>query len=319
MNYLIITITALALEASAGYPSRMLEFIGHPVTWMGILISALDKKLNDASQDFKLRRLKGYIALFILVMTTLIMSCAICFILNLLPLGGLLTAIAASSLMALRSLDLHVEAVADGLDASLEEGRAAVGKIVGRDVTSLDETGVASAAIESLAENFSDGVVAPALYLALFSLPGAAIYKAVNTADSMIGHMSARYEAFGFAAARLDDLLNLLPARVSASLLILASVIVPSASASRALQSALRDAPRHLSPNAGWPEAAMAGALGLTLGGPRIYAGISVQGTKLGDGPSPGGSVDIRRALSLYRRAALIFWILLAITAILSR
>ena len=286
---------------------------------MGILISALDKKLNDASQDFKLRKLKGYIALFILVMTTLIMSCAICFILNLLPLGGLLTAITASSLMALRSLDLHVEAVANGLDASLEEGRAAVGKIVGRDVTSLDETGVASAAIESLAENFSDGVVAPALYLALFSLPGAAIYKAVNTADSMIGHMSARYEAFGFAAARLDDLLNLLPARVSASLLILASVIVPSASASRALQSALRDAPRHLSPNAGWPEAAMAGALGLTLGGPRIYAGISVQGTKLGDGPSPGGSVDIRRALSLYRRAALIFWILLAIAAILSR
>ena len=319
MNYLIITITALALEASAGYPSRMLEFIGHPVTWMGILISALDEKLNDASQDFKLRKLKGYIALFILVMTTLIMSCAICFILNLLPLGGLLTAITASSLMALRSLDLHVEAVANGLDASLEEGRAAVGKIVGRDVTSLDETGVASAAIESLAENFSDGVVAPALYLALFSLPGAAIYKAVNTADSMIGHMSARYEAFGFAAARLDDLLNLLPARVSASLLILASVIVPSASASRALQSALRDAPRHLSPNAGWPEAAMAGALGLTLGGPRIYAGISVQGTKLGDGPSPGGSVDIRRALSLYRRAALIFWILLAIAAILSR
>ena len=297
----------------------MLEFIGHPVTWMGILISALDEKLNDASQDFKLRKLKGYIALFILVMTTLIMSCAICFILNLLPLGGLLTAITASSLMALRSLDLHVEAVANGLDASLEEGRAAVGKIVGRDVTSLDETGVASAAIESLAENFSDGVVAPALYLALFSLPGAAIYKAVNTADSMIGHMSARYEAFGFAAARLDDLLNLLPARVSASLLILASVIVPSASASRALQSALRDAPRHLSPNAGWPEAAMAGALGLTLGGPRIYAGISVQGTKLGDGPSPGGSVDIRRALSLYRRAALIFWILLAIAAILSR
>ena len=215
---------------------------------MGALISALDKKLNNASQDFKLRRLKGYTALFILVITTLIMSCAICFILNLLPLGTLLTAIVASRLMALRSLDLHVEAVADGLDVSLEEGRAAVGKIVGRDVTSLDETGVASAAIESLAENFSDGVVAPALYLALFSLPGAAIYKAVNTADSMIGHMSERYEAFGFAAARLDDLLNLVPARVSASLLILASVIVPSASAGHALKSALRDAPRHLSP-----------------------------------------------------------------------
>ncbi|GDX39297.1 cobalamin biosynthesis protein CobD [Methylocystaceae bacterium] len=319
MNYLIITITALALEASAGYSSRMLELIGHPVTWMGALISALDKKLNDASQNFKLRRLKGCIALFILVITTLIMSCAICFILNLLPLGALLTAIVASSLMALRSLDLHVEAVADGLDVSLEEGRAAVGKIVGRDVRSLDETGVASAAIESLAENFSDGVVAPALYLALFSLPGAAIYKAVNTADSMIGHMSERYEAFGFAAARLDDLLNLVPARVSASLLILASLIVPSASAGRALKSAIRDAPCHLSPNAGWPEAAMAGALGLSIGGPRTYAGTFIQGTKLGDGLPPGGSVDIRRALSLYRRAALIFCILLAITAILSR
>ena len=285
---------------------------------MGVLISRLENKLNDACLDYKSRRLKGFVALFILIITTLLMSCTICFILNLFPLGALVTGIVASSFMALRSLDLHVKAVADGLDASLEEGRAAVGKIVGRDVTLLDETGVASAAIESLAENFSDGVIAPALYLALFSLPGAAIYKAVNTADSMIGHMSERYEAFGFAAARLDDLLNLVPARMSASLIILASVIAPGASASQALKSALRDAPRHLSPNAGWPEAAMAGALGISLGGPRIYAGTLIQGTKLGDGPSPAGSVDIRRALSLYRSSALIFWILLAIPAILS-
>lgn len=285
---------------------------------MGVLISRLENKLNDACLDYKSRRLKGFVALFILIITTLLMSCIICFILNLFPFGALVTAIVASSFMALRSLDLHVKAVADGLDASLEEGRAAVGKIVGRDVTLLDETGVASAAIESLAENFSDGVIAPALYLALFSLPGAAIYKAVNTADSMIGHMSERYEAFGFAAARLDDLLNLVPARMSASLIILASVIAPGTSASQALKSALRDAPRHLSPNAGWPEAAMAGALGVSLGGPRIYAGTLIQGTKLGDGPSPAGSVDIRRALSLYRSAALIFWILLAIPAILS-
>ncbi|MFM8859237.1 MAG: adenosylcobinamide-phosphate synthase CbiB [Methylocystis sp.] len=318
MNSLIITLIALALEASAGYPSRILESIGHPVTWMGVLISRLENKLNDACLDYKSRRLKGFVALFILIITTLLMSCIICFILNLFPFGALVTAIVASSFMALRSLDLHVKAVADGLDASLEEGRAAVGKIVGRDVTLLDETGVASAAIESLAENFSDGVIAPALYLALFSLPGAAIYKAVNTADSMIGHMSERYEAFGFAAARLDDLLNLVPARMSASLIILASVIAPGTSASQALKSALRDAPRHLSPNAGWPEAAMAGALGVSLGGPRIYAGTLIQGTKLGDGPSPAGSVDIRRALSLYRSAALIFWILLAIPAILS-
>ena len=199
-----------------------------------------------------------------------------------------------------------MSAVADGLDASLDEGRRAVAKIVGRNPDVLDEAGVARAAIESLAENFSDGVVAPILWIALGGLVGGALYKAINTADSMIGHKDERYNAFGWAAARLDDLVNLPASRLAALWLILAAALTPGASAREAARAVWRDASRHRSPNAGWPEAAMAGALGLKLAGPRVYGETLVDDAFMGSGRREAGAADIRRALRLYRRACAI-------------
>jgi adenosylcobinamide-phosphate synthase len=200
------------------------------------------------------------------------------------------------------------------LEISLEQGRAAVAEIVGRDVSRLDGAGVARAAIESLAENFSDGIVAPALWMAVFGLPGALCYKAINTADSMIGHKNERYQDFGFAAARLDDLVNLPASRLAAGLLAAAAGAHFRASACMAAQIIMRDAHKHASPNAGWPEAAMAGALRLKLGGDRAYGDVEIAGATLGDGREDATSDDIWRALELYRLAVAGLWLLAALT-----
>ena len=189
-------------------------------------------------------------------------------------------------------------------------------QIVGRDPEALDEAGVARAAIESLAENFSDAVVAPALWFALLGLPGIAAYKAVNTADSMIGHRDARHVAFGWAAARLDDLVNLPASRLSALLLIAAGCLLPAASPRNALRAVFRDAAKHRSPNAGWPEAAMAGALGLQIAGPRSYGGVMTPGTPMGDGRTEATTDDILRALRLFWLAVAIGWSLAVVAAI---
>jgi len=221
-----------------------------------------------------------------------------------LPFGYLLTALLASTLLAQRSLHAHVGRVAVALEGpGLAAARTAVSHIVGRDTASLDAAGVARAAIESLGENFSDGVVAPAFWMMLGGLPGAAVYKAVNTADSMIGHRTPRHAAFGFAAARLDDLLNWPAARLSALLIVGAAAITPGASAASAWRAVCRDATRHRSPNAGYPEAAMAGALGLALAGPRHYGGMLVEDAVMGEGRREADAADIRAALDLYRRA----------------
>jgi adenosylcobinamide-phosphate synthase len=219
-------------------------------------------------------------------------------------------------MIAQRSLHQHVARVAEALDnAGLAGGREAVSHIVSRDTKALDEAGVARAAIESLAENFSDGVVAPVLWMIIAGLPGAAIYKAVNTADSMIGHRTARFQAFGWAAARLDDLLNLPASRLSALLIIAAAAVTRGTSASAAWRAVWRDARHHRSPNAGYPEAAMAGALDLALAGPRIYGGVHVDDAFMGNGRYVAKATDIRAALGLYRRADAILIGLVAVLA----
>ncbi|HKM88644.1 MAG TPA: CobD/CbiB family cobalamin biosynthesis protein, partial [Xanthobacteraceae bacterium] len=196
-------------------------------------------------------------------------------------------------------------------------GRTAVSHIVGRDTEALDEAGIVRAAIESLAENFSDAVVAPIMWMAIAGLPGAALYKAINTADSMIGHRTRRYEAFGWAAARLDDLVNLPASRLSALLLVAAAGLSKDASATGAWRAVRRDAARHRSPNAGYPEAAMAGALGVVLAGPRLYGGVRIEDATMGDGRRDADAADIFRALALYRRADAILIALLAVAAVL--
>ena len=262
------------IELCAGYPQALWRAIGHPVTWIGRLIAALDRWLNRDTADAKWRCGLGVIAILLLLGIVGTIALVVEHELLRLPFGLIAVAVIASALIAQRSLHRHVADVADALEHDgIAAGRAAVAKIVGRDTDALDAAGVARAAIESLAENFSDAVVAPVFWMAIAGLPGAALYKAINTADSMIGHRTSRHEAFGWAAARLDDLVNLPASRLSALLLVAAAALNKTAAA--AWRTVLRDAPRHRSPNAGYPEAAMAGALGLSLAGPRIYGGVA--------------------------------------------
>jgi adenosylcobinamide-phosphate synthase len=302
-----LALAALMIEAFAGYPAFLYRAAGHPVTWMGAWLSWLETRLNRRDATFAARRAAGVLALFACLAPVALVALGLTAALQRLgALGFALLAMAAASLPAQRSLYAHVRAVADGLDESLDEGRRTVSMIVGRNPDSLDEAGVARAAIESLAENFSDGVVAPVLWTALGGLAGGAVYKAVNTADSMIGHMDERNAAFGWAAARLDDLVNLPASRLAALWIGLAAFLEPDASPWAAVRAVRRDASKHRSPNAGWPEAAIAGALGLKLAGPRVYGTTLIDDAFMGEGRRDAASADIRRALALYRLACLI-------------
>jgi adenosylcobinamide-phosphate synthase len=307
----LIAFLSLIAERLIGYPDRLFAAIGHPVTWLGRLIAFLDRTLNrPTDSDFR-RRMSGVLALVIIVAIPVLAGFAIQRFLGEIAGGFLLTALLATSLLAQKSLHEHVRAVAHALDTGgVEAGRKAVALIVGRDPEQLDEAAVCRAAIESLAENFSDGVVAPALWLGIGGLAGGAGYKAVNTADSMIGHKSPRHRAFGWAAARLDDLVNLPASRLSALLIVLSAALMKDADPGAAWRAVRRDAGRHRSPNAGWPEAAVAGALGLALAGPRIYGGETVEDAFMGNGRHQASSDDIRRALALCRIADLLLILL---------
>ena len=311
-----LTLAALLIDAVVGYPDRLVRSIGHPVSWIGRLIGALERNFNRDTAEPVQRRALGIITLLLVVTVVAVAAFVIERGLLLLPFGVIGVAFLASALIAQRSLHEHVADVADALEKTgAEGGREAVSHIVGRDTGALDEAGVARAAIESLAENFSDGVVAPVFWMLIAGLPGAAVYKAINTADSMIGHRTPRYQAFGWSAARLDDLVNLPASRLSALLIIAAAAVTKSASAAAAWQAVRRDARRHRSPNAGYPEAAMAGALGLALAGPRNYGGVRVDDALMGDKRRAADANDIRAALGLYRRAD---GILLAFVAMLA-
>jgi adenosylcobinamide-phosphate synthase len=313
-----LALFAILIELCIGYPERLVRVIGHPVTWIGALIGGLDRLFNRDMTP-ALRRFAGILAVAIALGVVGAISFVVQWQLLRLPFGVVPVAVLASALIAQRSLHRYVANVASALELQdLDAGRKAVSHIVGRDTARLDRAGIARAAIESLAENFSDGIVAPVFWLVVAGLPGAALYKAINTADSMIGHRTPRYADFGWTAARLDDLVNLPASRLAALLLILASVLRDDASAGAAWRAVRRDAARHRSPNAGYPEAAMAGALGLSLAGPRFYAGIRVEDAFMGDGRREAEAKDIRRALALYRCADAILLALLAgLTAVL--
>ena len=300
-------LAALAIDAALGWPAPLFNRIGHPVTWIGWLISWLDNHTNRGNPA--LRRLAG-------VGTALLaigLSAAIGWTAQaLLPKGWagvLLAGILAWPLVAARSLHEHVAAVAVPLArGDLAGARKAVSMIVGRDPEKLDGAGVARGALESLAENASDGVIAPLFWGALFGLPGIAAYKAINTLDSMIGHRTKRHEAFGWASARIDDLANLIPARLTG--LMFACV---SARPSAALACMRQDASHHRSPNAGWPEAAMAGALGIRLSGPRVYDNRIANEPWINASGQDPDAKTIFAGLALYRRALTAGAVLLAL------
>jgi adenosylcobinamide-phosphate synthase len=302
----VIVLCALLIEAGFRYPASLLDRIKHPVVWMGALIESLDRRLNHPSLQEAERRRNGWIALGLLLAATVLPAVAVQFIILQLagPIALVILACLASTLIAQRSLYEHVAAVANALDAGgLEAGRKAVAQIVGRDTRILDESGVARSAIESLAENFSDGVVAPSFWGVLLGLPGMVAYKTINTADSMIGHRTPRHEAFGQASAKVDDVVNLPASRLAALWIALAARFHDDADVRGALMTVRKDAHRHRSPNAGWPEAAMAGALGLKLSGPRVYHGALTDEDWIGEGREEASAADIRRALGVYKTA----------------
>jgi adenosylcobinamide-phosphate synthase len=314
-----LALLAMLIELCIGYPERLTRAIGHPVTWIGDLIERCDRHLNREMTS-GLRRFMGVLALVVLLGVIGAIAFVAQSLLLRLPYGFVAVAVLASTMVAQRSLHWYVANVASALDKDgLDAGRAAVSHIVGRDTGELDRAGVARAAIESLAENFSDAVVAPVFWLLVAGLPGIALYKAINTADSMIGHRTPRHADFGWATAKLDDLVNLPASRLAALLLIAASLLLrQDASTSRAWHTVRRDAARHRSPNAGYPEAAMAGALGLSLAGPRTYGGVGVVDAFMGDGRRDLSVKDIGCALALYRTADAILVALVAALAAIS-
>ncbi|MEL7464811.1 MAG: adenosylcobinamide-phosphate synthase CbiB [Pseudomonadota bacterium] len=292
---------ALALDACIGWPDALYRRAGHPVVFVGSLISRLEAAWNKG--DARRRRAMGSLCVVVVLIACATAALTVQLLLPDGVVGLVIGGVVAWPWIAARSLYDHVAAVAAPLKSGdLPAARAVVSMIVGRDPALLDEAGVARAATESLAENASDGVVAPLFWGVVAGLPGLVLYKAVNTMDSMIGHRSARYEDFGKIAARLDDFLNLLPARLTGLLFALTSL-----RAGVALRVMARDARRHRSPNAGWPEGAMAGALGVRLSGPRAYAeGIAEEPWLNEHAPDPKAD-DMARGLSLYLRAVALF------------
>ncbi len=269
-----ILLSALVLDWFFGEPDFLWSRLPHPVVLFGKAVSFADNRLNIPTDSDAVQFRKGSLAIALLIVCALVAGLTLQWIVDVISLPGLLLElIIVMVLLAQRSLHDHVCAVATGLrENGLEGGRAAVAMIVGRDPQTLDASGVSRAAIESLAENYSDGVVAPVFWYAIFGLPGIIVYKMVNTADSMIAYKNEKYLWFGRTAAQIDDLVNWVPARLSALLIACAGGVVSGID--RAKQSTLcafRDSGLHGSPNAGWPEGAMAGALDVALGGPRNY------------------------------------------------
>lgn len=296
---------ALILDALFGEPKWLWSRVSHPVVLMGKLIEMAEERLNTGSH----RRAKGALLTGTLAFAAMGLGAAIAD----LPLGWLWQILIAAILIAQRSLVDHVRAVADWLRQSVPEGRHAVSMIVGRDTSAMDQTAVTRAAIESAAENFSDGVIAPALWFGVFGLPGILLYKVINTADSMIGHRNERFEEFGWAAAKLDDVLNWIPARATA-------LLIAAAHLNRdAWRGAVAEAPRHRSPNAGWPEAALSRVLNTALSGPRSYGGLTEDHPYVhADGRHDLGPDDIDQATDALWRSWWVFTTIACLTGIVT-
>src|SRR5512132_3409541 len=303
----LLLLAALALEPLLGEPRGPFTKLPHPVRLIGRLVGLLDRKLNREDRSEADRRGRGILLVLFVCLLAVSAGAAGTWLFRHVPFGWVPELALMISLLTQRSLFRHVRGVGEALrEGGIEAGRAQVAHIVGRDVRGLDRHGVARAAIESCAENFSDAVVAPAFWYLLFGLPGMLVYKAINTMDSMVGYRSERYLAFGWAAARLDDAANLIPARLAGLYLAGAAFVLPDADPARGLRTMIKDAGKHRSPNAGWPEAAMAGSLGLSLAGPRRYSGVGGDGAWIGDGTARATSRDIMRALSLFAVACTI-------------
>lgn len=297
-------LAALVVEACVGYPQAVYRVIRHPVVWIGVALEVLERHLNWPELGDETRRALGVVTVVLTAGGAAAVGYAVQTLASDVSFGNVLIVLIATTGLAQHSLYTHVRAVlAPLIGGDLAAARRAVGEIVGRDTTTLNESGVAGAALESLAESFNDGIVAPAFWLFVGGLPGLFAYKALNTADSLIGHREARWRMFGWAAARADDVANLVPARLAGALLAIAG--------GGGLLVMWRDAPKHASPNAGWPEAAMAGALRIRLGGPTAYDGVMHERPIFGAGSSPTVD-DLKRGLRIYVTACGLLWLVAA-------
>jgi len=310
----ILLLIALALDWLIGDP----RWLPHPVRLMGCAIQFLDTLANRAKRSKGKRIILGLIAALSITGLSALAGWAVANYISTFPYGWVAELTLVSLLLAQHGMVRHTLRVLRALKQDgIAGGRKAVAQIVGRETKELDEHGVARAAIESCAESYSDGVVAPVFWYLLLGLPGLMAYKAINTMDSMIGHKSEHYAAFGMVAARLDDVVNWLPARLAGTFLVIAACFVPGAAPTKSLCIMLRDARKHVSPNAGWPEAASAGALDLALIGPTRYAGCVTKSEWLGDGRTDATPGDIRRMLALFAVACLLIAGLVALITIL--
>ena len=303
---LVLLLLALIVEAYVGEARFIFKAVRHPVKIIGDGIGFFDRKLNREDRSEVDRAVRGVLVVLGVTGLAFTVGWGVAWLSLNHPLGWIVEFLGLVSLLAARGLYDRVRAVAWALRDNVEDARQAVSHIVGRDPDSLDGSGVARAAIETLAENFGDGVVAPVFWYVLFGFPGLLVYKAVNTMDSMIGYRSPKYRAFGMTAARLDDVLNFIPARLAGLFFVFAAAFVPTAKPLEALRIMVRDSRFHRSFNAGWPEGAMAGALGLALAGPRHYPGTTINDPWIGDGSAKAGPKDISRALYLYFVACMI-------------
>ena len=321
-SHLLVLLLALVLDWLVGDPDWLWQRIAHPVVWFGTVVGFLDQHLNKQTDTAEARGEQGTLAFFILIAGSLLLGGVLQLFIALLgPVGWLLEAAIVTTLLAQKSMLDHVRAVAEGLrHGGLEGGQAAVAKIVGRDPKQLDRAGVSRAAIESLAENFSDGVVAPVFWYGLAGLPGILAYKMLNTADSMIGHKSEKYLEFGRWSARADDFANWLPARLSLAVIILAVLVTRGWQPAQAVfNGALHDARLHRSPNAGWPEAAFAHGLEIALGGPRAYGSESVQQSWINaSGKTRLDAADIEAAMQLFACSCFALWAFIAVLWLLA-
>ncbi|WP_025899670.1 adenosylcobinamide-phosphate synthase CbiB [Sneathiella glossodoripedis] len=297
-----IAFVALVIDLLIGDPKWLYRKIPHPVVLIGNFISTLEKHLLLMRSSWIVQVVLGTALVIVVVLITGFLGGIIASLLGSLPFGGILIAVVASTLIACRGLYVAVRQVRDGLSISLQKARMAVRHIVGRDPDSLNEAAVCRASIESLAENFLDGTVAPLFWFVVLGLPGLFAYKAINTLDSMIGHRNDRYEYFGKFAARLDDVANYIPARLTTVIIIFGAVFARKGDVRGAINATLADAGKHKSVNAGWAEAAMAGALGIALAGPRQYEGKVTTDHWMNEGGRKDCTLhDISAALALYR------------------
>lgn len=312
MNFFLVVLLALVLDAAIGDPPRIWDRYKHPAVLMGDIIDWLDQRLNRGGH----LKIKGFVAIGAASLLAILAGTLIVLLPNDGVIGminGALQVVIAATLLAFNGLAGHVSAVSDALEEGLEQGRLAVGRIVGRDTGAMTESDVTRAAIESAAENLSDAVIAPLLWFLIFGMPGLLLYKMVNTADSMIGHKTEKYAEFGYAAAKLDDLLNWVPARVTGFLICLSGL------SQKAMNIMVYQADLHRSPNAGWPEAAMAGVLDISLSGPRIYDGEVIDEPYL----NPSGrrdliATDIDDAVKVLFRTMMIVFAILAVPTLLT-